>query len=326
MAEFARPWALLLLLAIPAYLWFAWRRAGAGIRFAGAGEDVPESMRARWLARAPELLRALALAALIVALAGPYTNATVLERRTEGISIMLAVDVSSSMLAEDFRPRNRLEVAKRVLLRFITARPEDRIGLVAFAGEALTQVPLTGDHEVLGRAVEGLAAGRLEDGTAMGDGLGTAVARLRRTPPGSRVVVLLSDGDNNRGRVDPRIAAEAAASLGVRVFTVGVGSDGVARVPLGRGPSGLRYGAVRVTLDEALLREMAAITGGSYFRATDAAALERIGERLDRLVRAPTTTRRRGERRDRSLGWIVLGTILLLGEWLLLGTRWGRVP
>lgn len=325
--ELIHPWALLLLLAVPAYL--AWARRGrpAAVTYPRAeGLAGLATRRARWLARAPGVLRALAWTLLVVALARPRTGATVVETRAEGISIMLAMDISSSMLAEDFQPANRLEVAKRTTLRFVQGREHDRIGLVAFAGEALTQVPATADYEVLFQALRGLEPGILEDGTAIGLGLATAVNRLRRLPGASRVVILMSDGENNRGAIDPRAAARAAAAYGVRVYTIGVGSEGVARVPVARGQAGLRYAYLPVTIDEALLREIASTTGGTYFRATDPQALSRVYAAIDRMVKSPVEVRRHTRRTEWYLPFLLAGALLLAAEWWLRGSRWGAVP
>ena len=186
---------------------------------------------------------------------------------------MLAIDLSSSMLAQDFQPQNRLEVAKDVVKRFIAARTSDRIGVVAFAAEALTQVPLTTDYPVVNAAVDNLAAGQLEDGTAIGTAIATAANRLRDAPGRSRVMILLTDGENNRGAIDPRTAAKAAAVFGIKIYTIGVGTEGMAPVPVGRGLFGLRYENRLVRIDEPLLTDIAKTTGGRYYRARDAAAL-----------------------------------------------------
>lgn len=243
------------------------------------------------MTRAIFVLRNVALAGAVLALARPRTGARAENVSADGINIVLAIDLSSSMLAEDFQPQNRLEVAKAKVKQFIAGRTSDRIGLVAFAGEALTQVPLTVDYPVLIASVDNLAAGQLEDGTAIGTAIATAANRLRDAPGRSRVVILLTDGVNNRGAIDPRTAAQAAAAFGVRVYTIGVGSEGMAPVPVGRGLFGLRYENQPVRIDEALLQEIARETGGRYFRARDAAALQRIYEQIDRLERAPVQAR-----------------------------------
>jgi Ca-activated chloride channel family protein len=319
------PEVLLLLLLLP-LLALRPRGGTPAVRFAGASAAPAAGRRARWLARLPPLLRGLALALLVGALARPRTGAAATEERGEGIAIMIAFDVSSSMLAEDFQPRNRLEVAKATTLDFVAGRRQDRIGLVAFAGEALTQVPATTDYPILAAAIRNLNPGTLEDGTAIGTGLATAANRLRGLPGPSRVIVLLSDGENNRGTTDPRDAARAAAAFGIRVYTVGVGSRGVARVPVARVGSGLRYARLPVTLDEPLLREIASTTSGRYFRATDRQALARVWGEIDRLERAPTEVRRYVRFTDHHLPLLLAAAALLLLEWSLRGSRWGAVP
>ncbi|MHB1225634.1 MAG: VWA domain-containing protein, partial [Gemmatimonadaceae bacterium] len=270
-------------------------------------------------------LRVIALATVVLALARPRTGARTENVTSDGINIVLAFDISSSMLAEDFQPLNRLEVAKGRVKEFVAGRRSDRIGLVAFAGEALTQVPLTVDYPVILAAVDNLQAGQLEDGTAIGSAIVTAANRLRDAPGRSRVVILLTDGENNRGSVDPRTAAQAAAAFDIRIYTIGVGTEGLAPVPVGKGLFGLRYENRPVRIDEELLRDVAGTTGGRYFRARDAAALERIYEQIDQLERAPIQARsyvRYTERYPWPLGVALLA---LAGELMLLAWR-GPVP
>lgn len=325
--ELVNPWALALLLPLAAYLLWLRRTRPAAIPLPGASALTnPGRRAARWWARVPELARVLALALLVVALARPRTGAAVTESRAEGIAIVVAMDVSSSMLAEDFRPANRLEVAKRTTARFVAGRREDRIGLVAFAGEALTQVPTTTDYSLLISALQALEPGALRDGTAIGMGLATAVNRLRQVEGASKVVILLSDGENNRGEIDPRDAARAAAALGVRVFTIGVGSEGMARVPVARGASGLRYAYLPVRIDEPLLTEIATSTGGRYFRATDTEALRRIYAEIDRMVKTPVRVRRYTRHTELYLPFLLAGAALLALEWLVRGSRRGVGP
>jgi Ca-activated chloride channel family protein len=278
----ARPFLLLLLL-IPIWLLLRARKGTAAT--VGDGALAAAAARRAWIPWIPPVLRALALAGWVVAAAGPQLPGGPTTVRRDGIGIVIAIDVSSSMLAEDFAPSNRLEVAKRQAVAFIRGRDADRIGLVAFAGEALTQIPVTLDYAVLEQAVKGLRVGTLEDGTAIGSGLATAVNRLRRVPAKSKVVLLLTDGVNNRGAIDPRTAADAAAAFGVRVYTVGVGTKGEARIPTGRGLSGFRYEMLPVEIDEPLLRDIAAKTGGRYFRATDSESLSRIFQQINQMER-----------------------------------------
>ena len=322
---FGAPWALLLLLALPA--WWLWRRRRRPIAITFSRADVlargPRS--GRGVMRTLFTLRNLLLAGLIVAIARPRTGARAENVTTEGINIVLAIDLSSSMLSEDFQPQNRLEVAKDKVKQFILGRRSDRIGLVAFAGEALTQVPLTVDYPVVLAAVDNLQAGQLQDGTAIGTAIATAANRLRNAPGRSRVMILLTDGENNRGAIDPRTAADAAAAVGVKIYTIGAGTQGMAPVPVARGITGLRYEYRPVSIDEELLRDVATSTGGRYFRAVDAAALQRIYEQIDRLEREPVQSRtfvRYTERFRWPLG-LALGSLAL--EVLLLAWR-GPLP
>src|SRR2546428_104376 len=221
-----------------------------------------------------------------VAASGPRLGSARIEARSEGISIVLCVDLSSSMLAEDFAPANRIDVAKATAIDFVRARRSDRIGLVAFAAQALTQVPLTTDYAVLEAALQGLRIGMLEDGTAIGTAIATAANRLRRAPGKSKVIVLLTDGVNNRGTVDPRTAAQAAEAFGIRIYTIGVGTRGQAPVPMGQGLEGLRYQMMPVEIDEPLLTEIASTSGGRYFRATDTGSPRHIFQGINRLEKS----------------------------------------
>jgi len=321
--DFATPWAFLLL--VPLALWLFWRRRRhpPALVYARAGLLANGPRRGRWTARALIALRVVAIFAAVVAMARPRTGARIETIRGDGISIVLALDLSSSMLAEDFQPNNRLQVAKETAKEFIGGRTSDQLGVVAFAGEALTQVPLTLDYPVLLAAIDNLQPGQLEDGTAIGTALMTATNRLRDAAGRSRVIILLTDGENNRGSIDPRTAAQATAALGIRVHTVGVGSEGVAPVPVGRSVFGLRYENRPVRIDEALLEEIAARTGGRYFRARDAQALRRIYEQIDALERTPLRETRIARFREWYLWPLGLAVIALLLE---LGLLWRRGP
>jgi Ca-activated chloride channel family protein len=324
---FARPLVLLLLLALP--LWWWWR-AKRLHRLAGAPmSDVrPAAGPAErlWIARLPVSLRSLCLAAWIIAAAGPRLGSARQELRSEGISIVLALDISSSMLAEDFSPSNRLDVARRTAIDFVRARSSDRIGLVAFAGQALTQVPITTDYEVVEQAIRNLRVGILEDGTAIGTGIATAANRLRRAPGKSKVLVLLTDGENNKGTVDPRTAAQAATTFGIRIYTIGVGTVGEAPVPTGQGPLGLRYETMPVKIDEQLLGEIARMSGGRYFRATDAASLSSIFNEINRLEKTPVQ-QLIYRRYDEAYRWpLGIGLLALALEIVVAATFAVRVP
>ena len=288
---FQNPEALLLLMILP--VWWVWRRKRS--------EDAIVFSRTNVLARGPKagqtiarlifILRNVAIASVVVALARPRSGAHIENISSSGINIVLAMDLSSSMLAQDFQPNNRLEVAKARAKQFVRARESDRIGVVAFAGEALTQVPLTTDQPVVLQAIDNLQAGQLEDGTAIGLGIATAANRLRDAPGKSRVMIVVTDGVNNRGDIDPLSAAKAAAVYGIKIYGIGVGTEGVAPVPVGRDVFGLRFENQPVKIDEALLRQIASLTGGRYFRARDGAALGQIYAQIDRLERAPVESK-----------------------------------
>lgn len=288
---FQNPEALILLLILP--VWWLWRRRRSedAIVFSRTGVLARGPKAGRAIARLIFILRNVAIAAIIVALARPRSGARVENISSSGINIVLSLDLSSSMLAQDFQPNNRLEVAKARAKQFVRARESDRIGIVAFAGEALTQVPLTTDQPVILQAIDNLQAGQLEDGTAIGLGIATAANRLRDAPGKSRVMIVVTDGVNNRGDIDPLSAAKAAAVYGIKIYGIGVGTEGVAPVPVGRDVFGLRFENQPVKIDEALLRQIAALSGGRYFRARDGAALGQIYAQIDQLERAPMEAR-----------------------------------
>ena len=286
--EFYTPEALWLLLLLP--VWWLWRRRRRkdAIVFSRTSVLAAGPATGSWIPKAIFLLRNIALAGLVVALARPRSGAHIETQTSEGINIVIAIDLSSSMLALDFRPYNRIQVAKDKVKQFISRRTSDRIGIVAFAGEALTQVPLTTDYPVVVQAVSNLQAGQLEDGTAIGTAIATSANRLRDAPGRSRVMIILTDGVNNRGTVDPLTAAKAAAAYGIKIYGIGVGSVGMAPVPVGRNAAGgLNFQLQPVQIDEALLTNIARMTGGRYFRARDAAALQNIYAQIDRMERAP---------------------------------------
>ena len=319
MFRFEDPLVLGLLLLIPALYWLQhrWERSRrSALRFSSlerarrTGEG-----QVRWRHRVPGVLRLLAIVVLVAALARPQTGVTSESVLTEGIDIVLAMDVSSSMLAEDLGP-NRLEAAKEVAAQFVQGRRNDRIGLVAFAGQAYTQAPLTLDYSVVVELLGELAVGMIEDGTAVGMGLATAVKRLEASEAESKVVVLLTDGRSNRGEIGPTTAAQMAQALGIRVYTIGAGTRGSARVPVNDPLMGRRYVNMRVDLDEPTLREMADLTGGRYFRATDRESLEAVYSEIDTLetteIQVENFTRY-GERFPLFLGVALILLILELG-------------
>ena len=315
---FGRPWALLLLLLLPAWWWWQRRRARPALVFSRAGLLAAAPRRRAAAPRVASALRWCALAGLVIALAQPRTGARAQNVTRDGIDIALVVDISSSMLAEDFQPRNRMEVAKERAKAFVAGRRTDRIGVIAFSGEALTQVPLTTDYPVVLAALDNLQPGLLEDGTAIGTAIATAANRLRSADGRSRVMLLLTDGENNRGAIDPRTAAQAASAFGIRIYAIGIGSEGMAPTPVGRGLFGLRYENRPVRIDEALLTEISEASGGRYFRARDAAALQRIFEQVDQLERSPVESRSFVRYTERFHWPLSVAVVALLGEvWLL---------
>ncbi len=289
--QFAQPWWLLLLLLLPVWWLLARRRRPAAIVFSRVQVLARGPRAGRGISKALAVLRNLALLCGIIALARPRSGARAETSTTEGINMVIAFDISSSMLAMDFQPQNRLEVARAKIKQFVQTRSSDRIGIVAFSGEALTQVPLTTDYPVVQSALDNLQPGQLEDGTAIGTAIATAANRLKDAPGKSRVLIVLTDGVNNRGAIDPRTAAKAAAQFGVKIYGIGVGTEGMAPVPVGRGLFGLRYEMQKVEIDDALLTDISNSTGGRYFRARDPAALQAITEEINRLERTPVRSR-----------------------------------
>jgi Ca-activated chloride channel homolog len=272
----------------------------------------------------PFIFRLLALCCLIIALARPQTRYDEQQVNGEGIDIMLCLDISGSMLAQDFTP-NRMEAAKNVAAEFIDNRPTDRIGLVIFSGESFTMCPLTTDRTVLKTQLYNVQSGLLEDGTAIGSGLATGVDRLRNSPSKSKVIILLTDGENNGGLIDPNTAKEIAKSVGVRVYTIGMGTEGYAPVPV-QTPGGIVMQREKVNIDEKLLTQIATETGGKYYRAKDNESLKNIYEEIDRLERSKievTATRRYTEQ---FFPFALAAAILLLLEYLLRWTVLRKFP
>ena len=285
---FANPQAFYLLLVpvvLLGYYLFTYRKRYPDITFSSLAGITAGGSSVRGVLRSGLFLfRILALCLLIVALARPQSHLQEENISSEGIDIVLSMDVSSSMLARDFEP-NRLIAAKNVASSFISDRPNDRIGLVVFAGESFTQCPITTDHLVLQNLLEDIKEGMIEDGTAIGMGLATAVNRLKESDTKSKVVILLTDGVNNSGFIDPITATDAALQFGVRVYTIGVGTKGLAPYPFQYGNRTV-YKNVEVRIDEKLLHEIATLTGGQYFRATDNESLETIYKEIDTLEKS----------------------------------------
>jgi len=261
------------------------------------------------------ILRSLAAIFLIIALARPQTSFNEEEVNTQGIDIVIALDVSGSMLARDFQP-DRLEAAKAKAAQFLENRPNDRIGLVVFAGESFTQCPLTIDHKVVDKMLSEIKNGLIEDGTAIGMGLATAVSRLQESETQSKVVILLTDGVNNSGFIDPMTAVEAALEYNIRVYTIGVGRKGTAPYPV-QTPFGTTYQNMEVEIDEDLLQQIANETGGKYFRATNNQALENVYEEIDQLEKSRIQVTRISRKTEQFYWFLIIGGIILLTEILL---------
>ena len=324
MFRFAHPILLLLLLLIPPAVWYAlrWRRERSVAYSSldlllGAGLEAP-----LWKRHAILALRMLVLALVILALARPQTGRSKHTTYSEGIDIMLVLDTSGSMQAQDFEPKNRLHVAKEVVKEFIAKRTQDRVGLVVFAADAMTQCPLTLDHTLLSKLVDGVDFGMLDDGTAIGVALATACNRLRVSEAKSRIIVLLTDGQNNAGMVDPITAARVAKSLGLKVYAIGVGTRGRAPIPIDDPVFGRRLVSVEVDIDEVTLRKIADLTGGEYFRATDRQELVEIYDQIDKLEKSKVESETFVEYSER-FAWFILpalGLFILelgLGETVL---------
>jgi len=330
MFRVASPWILLLLPPALAAAWWMGRRR----RQSDARLTLPRAaIRVRlavspWvrLERSLPWLRGLVLVLLVVSLARPQAGQRLENVSTLGVDIVIALDVSGSMRAEDFQPDNRLQVAKQTVRRFIDGRRADRLGLVIFAGLATTRSPLTLDHLMLQQSLDQVDfAPSDQDGTALGMGLATAVNRLRDSSARSKVVVLITDGVNNTGQIGPEAAAEAARALGIRVHAIGVGSEGEVPVPVDL-PTGRQYVMQQVEIDEEVLTEIARTTGGQYFRATEATALEQVFDRIDELEKTEIESRERILYSELFPYALLPAILLLLLERLLVATRLRRIP
>lgn len=263
----------------------------------------------------PFITRLLTIAFIIIALAKPQTRNESQRSEGEGVDIVLCIDVSGSMTAQDFTP-NRLEAAKSVAINFVQQRVTDRIGVVIFSGESFTQCPLTTDYTVVASAIQSIRNGLLEDGTAIGSGLATSVDRLRNSKSKSKIVVLLTDGENNGGLIDPKTAKEIAKAFGVRVYTIGVGSDGYAKQPVNT-PLGVVMEQEKVSIDEALLTEISRETGGRYFRAKDNESLSEIYKEIDGLEKTKVEVINTIRFSDKFLPFVAAAIFFLLLEILL---------
>ena len=326
--EYANPkYLYLLLLLIPLIGWYIFklRKMQATFKLSSgyAFEKAPSTLRV-YMRHFPFLLRVIAIALVIIVLARPQSVNSSDISKSEGIDIIMALDISGTMMANDFSP-TRLEAAKKVASEFINDRQSDRIGLVIFAGESFTQCPLTTDHRVLLNLLSEVKFGLIEDGTAIGLGLANSVNRLKDSQSKSRVVILLTDGSNNAGQIAPLTAAELAASYGIRVYTIGIGSRGtsVARVMT---PYGMQSMNVSGDFDERTLTEIASKTGGSYFRATDNTSLSGIYDEIDQMEKSHISVNTVTKRKELYLPFAIIALALIGGELILRRTWLRNIP
>ncbi|MDR2469474.1 MAG: VWA domain-containing protein [Tannerella sp.] len=325
---FADPGYLYLLLGlVPLLGWYVWkmRRHQASIRVSSSHMfPVGKGTLKVYLRHVPYMLRLITVGALIIVLARPQSTNNWQNSTTEGIDIIMSLDISGSMLAEDLKP-NRLEAAKNVAAAFINGRPTDNIGLVVFASESFTQCPLTTDHAVLLNLFKDIQCGMIEDGTAIGLGLANAVSRIKDSQAKSKVIILLTDGSNNRGEIAPVTAAEIAQTFGIRVYAIGVGTKGEAPYPF-RTAFGVQYHNVPVDIDEPTLKQIAATTGGQYFRATDNASLKAIYAEIDRMEKTKISVQEFSKKQEEYRNIALLAFALLLLEILLRYTLFKKIP
>lgn len=326
--DFAWPWLLWLLLLLPALAWWYWkagrRKKGTMLVSTTGWNKRSKSLKVR-LQHLPFILRLLALACIILAMARPQSHFDEERVKGEGVDIILTLDVSGSMLAQDFSP-NRLEAAKTVAIDFVDSRKTDRVGVVIFSGESFTLVPLTTDKNVLKGQIDGIQSGLLEDGTAIGSGLATSADRLRLSTSRSKVVILLTDGENNGGQIPPVTAKEIAKNLGIKVYTIGVGSEGYAPIPVQDGNGRVVMQREKVNIDEKLLTQIANETGGKYFRVSDNEGLKNVYKEIDELEKSTIEVSSLRQYTDRFLPLAIGALLFLTLEWILRLTIFRKLP
>ncbi len=317
----------LLLVIIPMTAWYIFRqkRNTASIQISSTASvfKAPKTAR-QYLRHLVFLFQIIAISFFVIVLARPQSSRNWEKSTTEGIDIVIALDISSSMLARDFTP-DRLEAAKNVAMKFISGREYDRMGLVVFSGEAFTQCPLTTDRAVLLNLFKDIHSGMIEDGTAIGNGLATAVSRLKESKAISRVVILLTDGENNRGEVAPITAAEIAKTFGIRVYTIGVGTIGTAPYPV-QTQFGVQLRNMEVKIDEETLRKISSITDGKYFRATSNTKLEEIYKEIDKLEKSKIEVHEFSRKSEEFLPFALLGALFLIASLFLRVTIFRSIP
>ncbi len=326
--EFAYPYVLYLLLLLPLMLLWYWKKnqiKSPDIIFSSLKifKGISATIRER-LRHMPAVLRVLATGFFIVALARPQSFTSGEKIYTEGIDIAILLDISGSMLAEDFKP-NRLEAAKEVIDNFIKGRTNDKIGLVVFQSKSFTQCPLTIDYSVLRSLLKEVKSGIIQDGTAIGTAIANGVNRLKNSKSKSKVIILLTDGVNNSGEIDPVTAAQIAKKFGIRIYSIGVGTIGTAPFPY-QTPFGKRYTNIPVEIDEDILKQVSKITGGKYFRATDKKKLEEIYKEIDKMEKSRIEVTSYKHASELFYNWAALGLIFLLVEFGLTKTYLRRLP
>jgi Ca-activated chloride channel homolog len=326
--EYANPGYLYLLLLVPLLgIWYWFRREKSiptlQVSSTEVFESTPRSIR-HYLYHGMVLLRLIAISLLILAFARPQTSLRRQNVSIEGIDIVLGLDISGSMLAQDLKP-DRLEAAKNVSQEFFRGRPNDRIGLVVFAGEAFTQCPLTTDHTIMEDMLDDIKSGMIQDGTAIGDGLAIAINRLKESQAVSKVIILLTDGQNNAGSIAPLSAAEIAKIYGIRIYTIGVGTEGYAPYPV-QTPFGIQYQSMEVNIDEDLLKQVANMTDGKYFRATDNTKLKEVYQEIDQLEKSKIDVTEFRKKHEEFLYLAIFAFVLLAIETLARLTLFRSIP
>jgi len=327
MIQFKDPLYLCLLLLLPVIAWRMHTAKQSTIRLSTtiniSGIKSTATMRARFFL---SIMKMIGLGLLIIALARPQQTSAEREYETSGIDIILALDISGSMLAEDFKPANRINVAKSEAIKFISGRKSDRIGLVVFAGKSYTQCPLTLDYDILKKLVQEVEVGMIQDGTAIGLAIANAVNRLRDSSGKSQIVILLTDGDNNSGNIDPITAAELARSFAIRIYTVGIGTGGLVPFPIDDPIFGKRYVQAQVAIDETTLKRIADITDGLYFPARDATMLARVYERINKLEKTEFKVQEYTSYQELYHRFLIPGILLLLLELFITNIFFLKIP
>jgi Ca-activated chloride channel family protein len=325
---FANPGFLYLLIILPlvgVWYWYKYKYNNPGLQFSSTtGFSATNRSWRQYLIHLLFVMRFVALGLLIIAMARPQSTTKSRNVNIEGIDIVMAIDVSSSMLAQDLRP-DRLEASKDVASEFIAGRPDDRIGLVIFSGESFTQSPLTSDHSMIRNLFKDIQSGMIEDGTAIGDGLATSINRLKESEAISKVIILITDGENNAGSIDPLSAAEIAKMYGIRIYTIGAGTIGVAPYPV-QTPYGIQYQNIEVKIDEESLQEIADLTDGKYFRATSNRKLREIYQEIDALEKSKIDVTEFSRKHEEFLPLALLALLLVIMEILLRNTIFRTIP